>query len=78
MSDIRRQVIYVDDDNEPDPKKIIYEVPQPEEGYSWISEVIIFPRLSNNLHNTYASFKNYSREEVMKMKKLDIFNLISC
>ena len=47
-----------------------------EEGCSWRKEGIIFPRQSNNLHNTYAAFNNYSRKEVMKMKKLEMFLIL--
>ena len=47
-----------------------------EEENSWISEKIIYPRRSNNLHNTNADFKNYSREEVMKTTKLVFFLIL--
>ena len=77
MADIRRQVIAVDNNNDPDPSNIIspenIPLPQPEEENSWISEGIICPRRSNNLHNTYSYFNNYSHEEVMNMTKLDMF-----
>ena len=77
MADIRRQGVAVDDDNDPTPENIPYEVPQLEEGYSLISEGIICPRRSKKLHNTYAAFKNCSCKEVMKMAKLEIFHYIS-
>ena len=41
--------------------------------YNQKEEIIRFLRKSNNLHHTYATFKNYSREEAMKMTKLNIF-----
>ena len=71
MTNIRHQGIDVDYKNSPVPQNI--PLPQLEEGYSWISDVIIFPRRSNNLHNTYAAFKNYPHEEVMRMKKLELY-----
>ena len=83
MSDIRRQVISVNGDNDPNPEKIpvIRNIPLPqlEDENNWRSEGIIFPRQSNNLHNANATFRNYSREEVMKMTKLDflIFFLLN-
>ena len=77
MADLRRQVVAVDDNNNPDPTYIPDEVPQLEEGYSCRSEGITCPRRSNNLHNTNADFKNYTREEVMKMTRLGFLNFIS-
>ena len=71
MDDIRRQGISVNNDNVPAPENI--PVPRKitltklEEDNRWRSEGIIFPRQSKNLHNTNAAFKNYYREEVMKM-----------
>ena len=80
MADIRRQGIAVDDDNEPDTKNISVLVKTPstqlEEGKSLRSEGIIFPRQSNNLHNTNAAVKNYTREEVMNMTKLELFLIL--
>ena len=75
MDDLQRQVIAVDDDNYPSPENI--PLPQLEESYSWISEGIICLRRSKTLHNTSADFKHYSREEVMKMTKLEISLLLS-
>ena len=49
---------------------------QLEEVYSWRPEWIISPRQSNNLHNTFAAFKNCSREEVMKMAMLEMFLIL--
>ena len=80
-ADLWRQVISVDNDNEPAPE--ISPVPQNtpltqlEEDNSWRSEGIIFPRRSNNFHNTNAVFNNYSREEVIKMTKLELFLIFS-
>ena len=42
----------------------------------WRYEVIICMRRSNHLHNTNAAIKNYSREEVMKMTKLEFFLIL--
>ena len=74
MADVRHQGVAVDDDNNPAPQNI--PLPQLEDGYSWRSEEIICPRRSNNLPNTYAAFKNYSHEEVMKMTKLELFLIL--
>ena len=66
MADIWHQWIAVKGNNNPAPENIPspenIPLPQLEEYYSWIPEGIIFPRQSNNLHNTYADFKNCSRE----------------
>ena len=74
---LRPQGITVGDVNDPAPENI--PVPgntpltQLEEENSWKYEGIIFPRRPNNLHNSNADFKSYTREEVMKMTKLELF-----
>ena len=78
MADLHLQGIVVDDDIDPAPENIPYEETQSVNDYNCKSEGIICPRQSNNLHNNYAAFKNYSREEVMKMTKLELFLFISC
>ena len=37
------------------------------------SEIIICPRKANNLQNYFACFRNYTKDEVLKMSKLDLF-----
>ena len=80
MSDLWRQENSVDDDNNPSPGN--HPVPENiiltelEEDNIWRYEGIIFPRLSNNSHNTNAAFNNYSRKEVMKMMKLEFFLIL--
>ena len=80
MADLRRQYIAVDDNNYSSPENIPVtgKIPssQLEEDNSWIFEGIIFPRQSNNLHNTNAAFKNYTREEVKNNKKLEFFSIL--
>ena len=51
-------------------------LPQLEEYNSCRYEGIIFPRQSNNLHNTNADFNCYTREKVMKMTKLELFLIL--
>ena len=74
MADIRCQDINVNENNNPAPQNT--PLTQLEEGYSWILEVIIFPRRSKKLPNTYAAFKNYSLEEATKMTKLELFLIL--
>ena len=74
MACLRRQGIAVDYDSDPYPENIPDEFPHPKDGYSCKSKVIICLRRSKTLHNTYAAFKNYSHEEVMKMTKLMMTN----
>ena len=80
MADLRRQGIAVNNDNDHAPENIPVprNIPltQLEEENSWRYEVIICPRQSNNLHNNYAAFKNYTREEVMKMTNLELFLIL--
>ena len=47
-----------------------------EEDNNWISKGIICQRQSNNLHNTDPDFNNNTREEVIKMTKLDLFLIL--
>ena len=65
MADLRCQGISFDDNNYPPPPEKIHvpgtiPIKQLEEDNSWRSEGIIFPRLSNNLHNTNDAFNNYT------------------
>ena len=80
MADLWLQVIAVNDDNDPAPKNIPdpenTPLPQLEDENSWMLERIICPRQSNNLHNKYAAFGHYSREEVMKMTELELFLIL--
>ena len=76
MADVWSQDIAVDGSNDPATKNIPGEVPQLVNGYNWKSEIIICPRRSNNLHNTYAAFKKYSFEGVMKMTRLEPFFIL--
>ena len=39
----------------------------------WKSEGIIFPCKANNLQNYFVHFWNYTKEEVLKMRKLELF-----
>jgi hypothetical protein len=78
LADLRRQGIAVDDDNDPAPENVpARQAPQQAAAVvaplEWRSEGIICPRRANNLQNSNACFKNYSREEVMKMTKLELF-----
>ena len=79
MDDLRCQVIAVDGENAtypqniPAPQNIPDDMLQLGEGYSWILEGLIYLRKSSNIHNNYADFKNYYREEVTKMKTLELF-----
>ena len=80
MADLRSQGIDVDYDNEPALEKNIVPgnilLTQLQDDDSWIYEGIIFPRRSKHLHNTNAAFKNYYREELMKMKNLELFLIL--
>ena len=80
MADLLRQGIYVNDNKDPTPQEMYVPentpLPQLEEEDIWIPEGFIWTRRSNNLHNTYADFKNYSGEEVINMKKLELFLIL--
>ena len=80
MADLWHQDIAVDDYKNPSPEKIPVPgnipLPQLEDDNSWILEGIIFPRRSKHLHNTNVDFRNYTREEVMKMKILELFSIL--
>jgi hypothetical protein len=80
MAELRRQGITIDDDTDPAPENIpIPELRVEEVPLSWQSDGIICPRRAANLQNTNACFMNYSREDVMKMSKLEFFScIVSC
>ena len=81
MADLWRQGIAAGDGNDPAPNPTP-PLPQKtpllklEERYSWIPEGIICPRRSNIIQNAYNDFNNYSRDKVMKMKKLELFLIL--
>ena len=80
MADIRHQGTDIDDDNDPAPENIPVPGNIPltklEKENIWRSEGIIYLRQSNNLHNTNVPLKNYTREKVMNMTKLDLFLIL--
>ena len=74
MADLRRQGIATDDDNDPAPENIPGPAPAPpNDQLTWKSDGIICPRRANNLQNSGACFKHFTRDEVMKMTKLELF-----
>ena len=80
MADLWLQGITIEDNKDPAPEKNPFPVKIPvtqlEDEKSWISEGIIYPRRSNDLHNTNAAFKNYTCEEVIKMMNLELFLIL--
>ena len=76
MADLRCQGITVDNDNNPYPDNIPYQVPQAENAFDWKLEGIVLTTQFNSLYHTYAVFKKYSPEVVMNMKKLQLFIMI--
>jgi hypothetical protein len=81
MAALRRQGIDVDDDNDPAPENVptpgvAAVVAAAEEEGIWKSEGIICPRLAGNQPKSSAAFKNYSKEEVSKMSKLELFLIL--
>ena len=73
MEDLQLQRIAIDDYTDPHPENITDEFPQPVNAYNFKSEGIIYSRWSKKLHHTYAIFKHVSCEELMNMKKLELF-----
>ena len=72
-------VITIDYNNDPAPyifheHQEQHQRNEEEGGEVWKSEGIICPRKANNLQNYIASFWNHTKEEVLKMSKLDLFH----
>ena len=70
--------ITIDDDNDTAPENVPEQQRQQqwngeEGGEVWKPEGIICPRKANNLQNYFACFRNYTKDEVLKMSKLDLF-----
>ena len=80
IADLWSQCISINNYNKPALKDINVpgKIPlkQLEKENSWRPEGIIFSRLSNNLHNINANFKNYTREEEMNKTKLELFLIL--
>ena len=78
MSVLRCIGIKIDDDNYPAPENAPEQQKQQqgngeEDGEVWKSEGIICPRKAKDLQNYFACFRNYTKEDVLKIRKLDIF-----
>ena len=70
--------ITIDEDNDTAPENIPEQQQQhqgnrPKVGEVWKSEGIICPRKAKDLQNYFACFRNYTKEDVLKIRKLDIF-----
>ena len=77
MSELRRQWITIDDDND----LAMVNVPRQGEtaaGTSiWRREVIICPRKAGNLQNSFASFRHYFHDALFCMSRLNLFLIMS-
>ena len=79
-SELRRQVIEVDDYNYTAPEnilQIINTTTTSDTELNWTgAEGVLYPRLASNLPDTPVSFKNYSQEDDMKISKLYLFLIL--
>ena len=67
----------IDNDNDTAPENVPeqqekQQVNEEEDGKVWKSEVIICPCKANNIKNYFACFLNYTKEEVLKIRKIYI------
>ena len=73
MVEIRRQGIAIDDDNNPAPENVPRQVENTTGAVNWMREGIICPRKYSNLQNSFASFRHYSHDSILRMSLLQLF-----
>ena len=59
MVELRRQVISIDDDNNPAPENVPRQGENTTRTGNWKREGVICPRKADNLQNSFASFRHY-------------------
>ena len=79
MNELREQGFDVDNDNLPNPEN----VPEPTNVaintppvLNWKTDCIFSPQRAAILQNSFALFHNYSKDDIMKMSRLDMFLII--
>ena len=79
MNKLQEQGFDVNDNNLPNP----YDVPDPAPiainsppVLNWKTGCIVCPQRASNLQNSFASFRNYSKADVMNISRLDMFLII--
>ena len=80
MKKIQVQGFDVDDDNLPNPGNLPEPTPVDFNAppiLNWNTHCIICPQRAANLQNSFASFFNYLRADVMKMSRLDMFLIMT-
>ena len=76
MAEHCRQGIAIDDDNDPSPENFPRQGEITAGAGNWKRESIICPHKSGNLQNSFASFKHYSHDAVLRMSLLQLFLII--
>ena len=73
MVELRRQVIAIDDDNDPAPENLPRQGETTSGTGNWRREGIIYPQKTGNLQNYFASFRHYYHDAVIRMSLLQLF-----
>ena len=73
MVELCRQEISIDDDNDPAPENVRRQGDNTTHTGNWRREGIICPRKAGNLQNSFASFRHYSHDAILRMSLLQLF-----
>ena len=73
MVELRRQGISIDDDNDPAPENVPRQGENTTRTGNWRREGVICPRKAGNLQNSFASFRHYSHDAILRMSLLQLF-----
>ena len=73
MVELRSQGISIDDDNNPAPENVPRQGDNTTRTCNWRREGIICPRKAGNLQNSFASFRHYSHDAILRMSLLQLF-----
>ena len=73
MVELFRQGIAIVDDNNPAPENVPRQGETTAGTVNWRREGIIFPHKSGNLQNSFASFRHYLHDSILRMSLLQLF-----
>ena len=76
MVELYRQGISINDDNYPAPDNVPQQGDNTTRTGNWRREGIICPRKTGNLQNSFASFRHYSPDAILRMPLLQLFLVI--
>ena len=73
MVELRRQGISINDDNDPATENVPRQVENTTHTGNWRREGTICPRKAGNHQNSFAYFRHYSHDAILRMSLLQLF-----